>query len=80
VGSARVLPQELLDALRRVSHARSRQTLDSSPGGCFVFESGRRRDSNTKPSNISKINMVAPTGTAEGAVLYTIPLEVVALW
>jgi hypothetical protein len=28
----------------------------------FVFESGRRRDSNMQPSNINEIEMVAPTG------------------
>jgi hypothetical protein len=28
----------------------------------FVFESGRRRDSNMQPSNINGNNLVAPTG------------------
>jgi len=32
----------------------------------FVFESRRRRNSNTKPSNIDQTNVVAPTGSAHG--------------
>jgi hypothetical protein len=35
----------------------------------FVFESGRRRDSNMQPSNISKNNLVAPTGFARTYII-----------
>jgi hypothetical protein len=42
---------------------RDRQWRNNGDGG-FVFESGRRRDSNTESSNINEIEMVAPTGSA----------------
>jgi site-specific recombinase XerD len=35
----------------------------------FVFESGRRRDSNMQPSNINNNNLVAPTGHARTHII-----------
>ena len=47
--------------------------------GGFVFESRRGRSSNTKPSNINKNNLVAPTGFDHDTSAFELEFEGLAL-